>query len=107
MNTTIPEQLLQCDVCRKEFTFRGNTYTGRQGDVETTGIECPHCKARFVAYRTNSHIRKLQARVRKEQERFRSKIAAGVAPNKAERKLRQVRRQLDVLFKKFNDGVAK
>lgn len=100
----IPDQLIRCDLCQLAFAQSPATFVEVEGDVETVGIECPHCRHRVTAFRTNGAIRALQAKVRKEAERFRAKIAAGVPPNKAERKLRQAKKQLERAFKAYNQG---
>lgn len=99
----VPDQLVTCDTCKQEFAQQANSFVECEGDVETVGLECPHCGTQFVAHRINEAIRNLQAKVRRETEKFRSKIAAGVAPNRAERKLRQAKRQLERAFKAFNE----
>lgn len=96
------DRLVLCDTCLHQFAQRSNSFTERDGDVETVGLKCPHCGEKYVGYRTNSAIRELQAKVRRETELFRKKIAAGVPPNRAERKLRQAKRQLERAFKAFN-----
>lgn len=91
-----------CNTCRGQFAQRENLFVERDGDIETVGLRCPHCGARLVAYRTNGAIRALQAKVQREMERYRRRVAAGVPPERAERKLRRARQVLERAFKAFN-----
>jgi len=98
----VVDREVACDHCQQPFLQRANAFVERDGDIETVGLKCPNCGARFTAYRTNSEIRALQEKVQAEVERYRAKVRAGVAPNMAERKLRQARRELERAFKTLN-----
>lgn len=80
------DQFIRCDTCKQTFAQKANSYVKREGDVETFGLACPHCGARYEAYRTNKAIRDLQAKVAAERHRATVKIRAGTPPNKAERR---------------------
>ena len=98
------DQYVRCDACGDSFPQKKNSFVEQDGDIETAGLRCPHCDTRYVAYRTNSEVRRLQAKVRKEVVKFRQKIVAGVAPNRAERKLKKAKRELEIAFKALNGG---
>ncbi len=99
-----PSPLVTCDQCKKTFNQQLNKFMDSRDGIMTVGLQCPYCRARYVAFRTNPRIRSLQARVRKEIEKFRQKITAGVAPNRAERKLKRARKELEKAFTAFNKG---
>lgn len=91
-----------CNTCHGRFSQRENSFVEHNDDIETVGLQCPHCGARYVAYRTNGAIRALQAKVQREMERYRRRVAAGVPPERAERKLRRARQVLERAYKAFN-----
>ena len=99
-----PSPLVTCDQCKKTFDPQLNKFMESQDGIMTVGLQCPYCQARYVAFRTNPRIRSLQARVRREVVKFRQKIAAGIAPNRAERKLKRARKELEEAFTAFNKG---
>lgn len=94
-----PAQTVECDACRQAFEPAAHVLVERDG---TVGLYCPHCQTRFVSYRTNSLIRSMQAQVRKERELFRRKIASGVPARKAERKMKQALKKLEMAFRALN-----
>lgn len=95
-------QLIRCDTCKQMFAKEPAVFHETSGDVQTVGLGCPHCGARYVAYRTNAAIRSLQAKVTAERQLANKKIRAGTPPNKAERRLRQAKRSLETAMRAFN-----
>lgn len=91
----LADRMVCCDECRQGFAQRANSFIEREGDVETVGLQCPHCGARFVAYRTTPKIRRLQAELREVQEKFNQVVVAGGAVRKAKREVDRVARKLE------------
>lgn len=60
-----------CDAgCQKPFDIEQFDTDKLHDDIERVGFTCPHCNHRYVAFYTNAEIRKLQARIRRVQQRF-------------------------------------
>ena len=70
--------------------------------MEKTGFICPNCGVETIAVWTTPEIRALQAKVQKERKRAEKKLRNGVPLSKAERKLRQAKRELKDAMDKVN-----
>lgn len=98
-------QQVECDDCGLRYDLSKHiSIINRGPDIEVTVICCPGCGRETVAYQTDTEIRELQQKVRSERERANKKIRKGVPANKAERKLRQVKRALQEKMKELNNG---
>ncbi len=96
---------IRCETCFNTFPFKGNSILRRSEedpDIEETGFKCPFCKEETIAIRTNSRLRDLQERVQKERHKSNAKIVRGVPVSKAQRRLRQLTRQLHTELDEFN-----
>lgn len=94
---------VKCDECGFFYNLHERIFiVDKEPDIELTTIVCPSCNKETVAYQTNSEIRALQLEVNKERERANKKIRKGVPLNRAERKLRQVKRILQEKMDAFN-----
>lgn len=63
--------LVKCDggnSCGGEFTITGFEVKKLENDIEKTYFKCPYCDKEFIAFYTNSMIRKKQEKMRKLQE---------------------------------------
>lgn len=94
---------VKCEKCSEVFVVEENIFHDPvDGDIEEVGFKCPKCEDKTVAYRTDSEIRTLQAKVRKERERADKRIRGDVPVNKAERQLRKAQRMLKDSMDKLN-----
>lgn len=86
--------LVKCK-CTCVFEVESNIFVRDAGnDVEETGFTCPMCNEETVAVRTNTEIRKLQDKYKREVDRVGKKVRGGTPANKAGRKSRQIKKAL-------------
>ena len=93
---------VQCDNCPAIFTLEDNTKRSREHGVESVQFQCPECGKLFPAYKTNREIRVLQGKVAEERKRVEVKVARGMEPKEAEKKLQRLQKELKHKMNIFN-----
>lgn len=88
-----------CDAgCQKAFTVQDFQHVLIENGIEKTFFACPHCLHEYVAYYSDSEVKKLQQKMRNIQQRFKNPRADHKAAAKMEEKTRlKIKARMDEL----------
>lgn len=100
-----PIQAICNEGCNKQFEITDLPTIELEDGIEKTYFTCTHCQHEYVVQYTDAHIRKLQKKIRKAQQRFANLNYDHKVVAKQEGKIKnQIKERMDALRKRVGSS---